>query len=399
MKRPAAQTAAAAVVLAVLGAVAIFTAHPAAPDAGRFSSTDYGPDGYRAWSALLTREGISAERFRLRPIELDRRIDTLISAQPAAAGDDPSARTPADLAALAAWVRGGGRLVYAGRNARLSAGEDQLLHLPYFLPDVGSRAGLNGPLAAAVGSLAAAGTNRMLLVEHAGRAELADANGDIVVRYALGRGEILAAVDGVPFTNAHLTAGGNARLAYLLGRPGRPGGIVAFDDAIHGALVDRPWYRALPVAVLVGLSIVAVAGVLALAGSALPGAPPVRLEPPREPTSGEYVAALAALYERIEARSAAAATLAADALHCAARGNGLTDAAVAADIAARIGPGPAGDDVRQLGQTLIQPPATDAEFVASARLAQRVRREWSHDGFGDRGRAAFTGRPRTRRRR
>jgi hypothetical protein len=371
--RPAPQTLAAAGVLGLLALVAVITSHSENPTYDSYASTDYDRGGYRAWAALLEREGIATTRFVLRPIELDDRIDTLVSAQPVPQLSDPAARTAADVAALAAWVRHGGRLVYAGRNAALKAAETNALALPFWLPDVGARGRLAGPDAELVRGVEALGADRMLLVEHAGTPALFDGNGDVVVRYPLGRGEIVAVSDAVPFANAHLAGADNARLAYLLARPRRPGGLVAFDDGIHGALIDRPWYRALPIPLRVSFAIGGVALLLGLIGSALGGGAALPLEPPREPSSAEFVDALAALHERIGARREARDVLAHAAL-------------------AAAGP-------RAVAALLAAPVATDADLLAGARRAAALRKDIGHDGNGDGRRAAFAGRTRTRRRR
>jgi hypothetical protein len=378
ISRPSPQTLAAAGVLALLALVAVITSQTEAPVYDSYASTDFGAGGYRAWSVLLEREGIATARFLLRPIELDERIDTLVSAQPVPQLTDPAARTAADVAALAAWVRRGGRLVYAGRNAAVKEAENSALALPFFLPAVGARGRLDGPDAAFVRVVDALGANRMLLVEHSGVPVLFDGNGDIVVRYPLGRGEIVAVSDTVPFTNANLAHADNARLAYLLARPRRPGGVVAFDDGIHGALIDRPWYRALPVRLRVSLAIGGAALLLGLIGSALRGGPALPLELPREPSSAEFVEALAALHERIGARSEA------------------RDAIVHGALAAAGSS--AGDVPRRLTALLAAPVATDADLLAGAKRAYALRKDIGNDGNGDRGRAAFAGRTRTRRR-
>jgi hypothetical protein len=356
-RRPAPQTLAVCAALTLLALVAVLTSPPDRPAFDTYASTDYGPGGYRAWAALLEREGFATGRFVRRPIELDDRIDTLVSAQPVPQLTDPAARTPADLAALVAWVRRGGRLVYAGRNAALTAAENQFLGLPYLVPDVGPRGPLAGSLSSVVGRLHALGTNRMLLVEHPGASLLSDGNGDVVVRYPLGRGEIVAVSDTLPFTNANIELADNARLAFLLGRPARPGGVTAFDDGPHGALIDRPWYAALPVPLRVALAMGGTALLLGLIGSALRGSPPMPLEPAREPSSAEFVAALAALRERVGAREATRDVLGLD---------------------ARV--------------------ETDAQLLAAAKLAYSLRKDDSHGGNGDGRRAAFAGRARARRR-
>jgi hypothetical protein len=187
-------------------------------------------------------------------------------------------------------------------------------------------------------------------------------------------------------------------LAYALARP-RPAGLVAFDDGLHGALIDRPWYRALPVPVRVALGFGAVALALGLIGSALRGPPPMPLVLEREPTSEEFVDALAALYERIGARETVRSILARDALDTAARSAGLP-ASVAPDVLlARFAERPGQAGLRRLVRALDTPVGTDADLLASAQLAYRVRKESTHGGYGDRRRAAFAGRARTSRRR
>jgi hypothetical protein len=397
MRRPRLepQSVAAIVALVVLGTVAVLTARTEPPPYEPYASTDYRAGGYRAWAALLAREGIAVGRFVLRPVQLDRGIDTLISAQsPAAAG----VRSAADVGALAAWVRGGGRLVYLGRSAALESAERRFLNVPQFLPKVGPRGALSGPAAAEVPRLSALGPDRMLLIEHPGTALLADGNGAIVVRYPLGRGEVVAVSGAEPFANAHIAAADNARLAVLVARPREPGGRVAFDDGLHGALVDRPWYLALPVALRVALALAAVALVAGLAGSALREGPAVRLEPPREPGTEEFVAALAALYERTAARANARSVLARDALGAAARSVGLAADVPPALLVARFGDRPGSESLGRLVAALDAPVATDAELVAASKLAYDLRREVTDGGNGDGRRAAFAGRARARRR-
>jgi hypothetical protein len=398
MKRIDGQMLAAFGVLAVLALSAVLTARPDQAALPRYASTDYGEAGYRAWATLLTREGVPTTRFILRPIELDDRIDTLISAQ-SSLTTDPAARTSADVGALAAWVRRGGRLVYLGRDAPLRDAEGLLLQLPQFLPAVGERGHLMGALAAEVPALHGLGPDRMLLIEHPGSSELSDGNGDIVVRYALGRGEIIAMSGPLALTNLNIGRADNGRLAFLIGRPRRPGGTVAFDDGLHGALIDRPWYRALPVPVRAALAFTALALVLGLIGSALPGAPPITLRPAREPSSAEFIDALAALYARTKARAFTRAILAGAAVAAAARSVGCADDASADVVAQRLGERPGAQALRRLARMLDEPIASDADLIASARLAYLVRKDSRYGGNGDGRRAAFAGRTRTRPRR
>jgi hypothetical protein len=175
--------------------------------------------------------------------------------------------------------------------------------------------------------------------------------------------------------------------------------VVAFDDGLHGALIDRPWYRALPLPVRVALGFGVLALALGLAGSALPGSPPMPSRPPREPTSAEFLDALAALYARTGARSATRDVLAADALAAAARSAGLAENAPPERVARRVAERGGGDAVGRLVRALDEPIRTDGELLASAKLAHLVRKECTHDPSADGPRAAFAGRARTRRRR
>jgi len=387
--------------LAVVGVLAVVTQRTEKPpEFNTYLSTDYASGGVRAWTMLLEREGIPTKRFVLRPLQLDSSIDTLITIAPLPFVQAQSPRIPADIGALAAWVRRGGRLVYVGRFKALEKAERSELVLPQWLPAVGASGRMQGPAIAASGPLASVGTNRMIVLPPAhGTEEAFDRNGDIVVRYALGKGEVVAVSDPVPFTNGAIGRAGNARLAYLLGAPRRPGGRVAFDDGVLGELVDRPWYRALSAPVLLGLAILLLAVVVALAGGLFPSVPAFALRSKREPTSAEFIAALGALYERTRARADTRMILADDALAAVARSVGLSERATPAEIAARAAPRPGGENVVRFVESLDMPLSTDEELVASARLAHTIRKDFTHGTTGDGSRSAFAGRSRTRRRR
>jgi hypothetical protein len=386
--------------LAIVAAIAVFSQGDQPPKFDTFLSTDYASGGVRGWSLLLEREGIRTGRFVLRPLELDDSTDTLISIAPLGFAQAVSPRGASDLAALAAWVRRGGRLVYVGRYTGLADAESAQLKLPRQLPGVGASGQLHGPLTASTGPLASVGTDRMLTLppEHV-REEIADRNGDIVVRYPLGRGEVIAVTGAAPFANRALGQAGNARLAYLLGVPHKAGGRVDFDDGVHGMLADRPWYRAMTAWELLALAIMAIAIVLWVVGGMLPAIPAFRLGAKREPTSAEFIAALAALYERTGARAQSGQTLTDDALRTVARAVGVSDRATPADIAARAAPRPGGANVAQLVAALDTPLLTDEDLLAKAKLTHTIRKDFMYGSNGDGRSTAFTGRSRTRRRR
>jgi hypothetical protein len=261
-----------------------------------FASSDYRSGGYAAWYTLLQREGVAVERFERRPANLDARIDTLIAAYPVVRLPE-DAREPADLAALARWVHGGGRLIALG---------------------AGNLFGRSGPRIAGL-------------------------------RTPYGRGEIVSVLEPHLFDNASITKADNARLAYVLAKPRRPAGVVAFDEALHGTIVDRAWWQVLDPPQLVALGGVTLAVLIALAGSALRLGPAVTLRVVREPASDEFIAAVAALYERTKSRRAAIALLAAGARHAS------------------------GEAVTQLRLLAERQTPTDRDLIASAALARSIR--------------------------
>jgi hypothetical protein len=283
-------------VLAGIVLLALLNGRPSPGSTDTFASTDYRSGGYAAWFELLGREGVAVERFERRPANLDASIDTLIAAVPVVpAGSD--ARGPADFGALAQWVRAGGRLITLG-NAKPLAGRTPLL---------------------------------------------------VALRTPYGRGEIVSVGDPRVFDNALLTKADNARLAYALARPRRAGGIVAFDETLHGTIVDRRWWQVIDVPQRVALGGIALAVLIALAGSALRLGPAVTLRAAREPASDEFIAAVAALYQRTKSRRAAIALLARGA--CNANGEAAAQLRLLAD----------------------RPAPADRDLIASAVLARTIR--------------------------
>jgi hypothetical protein len=276
-------------------------------------SGDVAPGGYAAWYELLEREGVHVTRFHAPHADLsDASLDTLIVAFPDSGHEVRWDGVEED--ALDAWVRSGGRLIDVGPSP--STGRDDARNAPMVLSEIKRAAGaLRGPWAALVGSLAERGTQRIVRHAH-GTFDtlLRDHAGALVVQRREGRGEEIGVFSAAPFENGHLAVDGDARLAYLLARPRVAGGVVAFDEAIHGDVVDRPWYRALDVRERVALLFLVLAGLAWLAYGLLPLGPPVRLVAPREPTSEEFLDAFAALYRRGRARTRASDALVSDAL-------------------------------------------------------------------------------------
>ena len=372
----------AAFLLAVLLAVSLLGHRPEGPKAATHASGDYSFGGYRAWYELLAREGVSVGRLRSHHDALRRsKIDTLIVAFP----DDgvASSWNASEHNALRAWVRGGGRLVDIGLWAPDSS-EDPKDELVYLEKKPKDRGALHGPWAVLVGSVGDRGVNRLVPVEHAHvETLLADRSGPLVVRYRYGRGEVIGVATPTFFENRALGRADDARLAYLVGRPGH-GGLVAFDEAVRGDVVEKPWYRALSAAELVALAVAALAGLLWLQYGIIPLGPPVRLRAAREPTSEEFVDAVAALYERARARDHAR-----DAL--------VTDARRALDRAPRTAANTA--LAARVAAAATEPLANDAALVALATVARTARQEIIRGSSPDNDSHAFARRVGARRRR
>lgn len=349
----------AALALLALVAASLFANRTEPQTAATRASADFSFGGYRAWYELLAREGVRVERFRQHHDALaGSGIDTLVVAFPAAPLDH--LWNAAERDALRAWVRGGGRLVDIGLTP--AAGKDDTKGERVLLEEKrDERSPLRGGWAPLVATLSVRGTERLVPVKGAQVEQLlADRAGALVVRYRYGRGEVVGVANAAVFENQSIGHADDARLAYLAARPGRPGGTVAFDEAVRGDVVEKPWYRALTAPELIALAIAALAGLLWLAYGIVSLGPPVRLRPAREPTSEEFVDAVAALYARAKARDHARDALLRDARRSLERAAGTPENAA---LAARL----------TAAQT--EPLTDDAALVAVAGLARTAREE------------------------
>jgi Domain of unknown function (DUF4350) len=370
--------------VALLLAVTLLTARTAekTPLASH-ASGDFGFGGYRAWYDVLAREGVDVRRFRRDHAALaGAGIDTLVVAFPAAGL--PSTWHAADAAAVHAWIARGGKLVDIGETPRTKRDDDASAQV--FLKDTaGSHSPLRGPWTRAVAALDERGTSRLDIKPHA-RVEtlLADGAGPLVVRYREGKGEVVGVADPRPFENRSLAHADAARLAYLVAQPRHAGGAVAFDETIRAEAAGKPWYLALTAPELLALALAALAGLLWLAYGLVPLGPPVRLFAPREPTSAEFLDAVAALYGRAGARAHARDALVADARRTLERAPRTAENDALA--------------VRIAGAARTAPP-DDAALVAVAQLARLAREDSVRAHNPDRRRAALTGGAGARRRR
>ena len=338
-----------------------------------FSSYDAATGGYRAAYEMLGRIGIPVERFERRPSFLDASIETLVYVDPLPFDATQIQPTKADLAALDAWVRGGGALLYIGYDD--AAAKTGYLHLP---PTV-ARA-KRAHLSTFSPALRLAGVARITSAEsHRFRAKNArvlvdDGRGALVVTYPFGRGRVTAVVDRTLFTNVGIATGDRARLFAGLARDAR-GGIVAFDEVPHGYTTPERWWNVVPrtfaYAVVFGCLVLLVA----FAGAA------VRLGPPLVPvarddrTSGDFIDALAGLYER---KAAVRETLR-DVMHATtvalARRLGGDVRADAADVASALQSDRAREAFAELRALAAKAAATERDLVRGLALAHDLRKD------------------------
>lgn len=371
---PPLETALVVVAIVLLGFAGVARQAAQEQPVDSYSSYDAASGGYRAWYELLEREGVRVARFERQPAFLGGAQDTLVWAEPMGG----SAASAGDIAALEAWVKGGGRLLYLGYDDE--AAKQGVLALP---KTTGATHAVRD--ATFAGALGATGLRRVAwsaaprrFAAKAKAAVLArDASGALALEYAYGRGRVTAIVDEGPFRNASLVSADDARFAYAVGRPARAGGTVAFNEALHGHLVPEHWWEIVPRPFLVGVIVAAFALLLAFAGAAIRLGPPLVPPPLRDPTSLEFLDSVAGLLER--GRGARQAVL--DAVRSTKRvvavAVGVPDDAPNETIAARIEPA----EFRAAFGALVAfehpDDPTDATLLRVAVLAQALRKEYA----------------------
>jgi hypothetical protein len=344
--------------IAALFGVSFFTYHQERPPGATRASGDFSSGGYRGWYDLLAREGISVARFRQHHDALGASgIDTLVVAFPS--GGVAYDWDAGERDALRAWVRAGGHLIDVGVTPSVDKndGKGELL----FAQDAkrGPTGALRGPWSSLIAGWQKRGSLRLGAVKGAhAQTLLGDRAGALVVRYPYGRGTVLSIASAAVFENGALGRIDDARLAYLAGRPSTSRGVTAFDEAVRGNIVERAWYRALDAPELTALAIVALAGLLWLAYGIVPLGPAVRLTPPREPTSEEFLDAVAALYGRARARDHARDALIAEARRAVERAPRIPENIALA---------------RRIDALAAEPVRDDAALLAVAQLARTAR--------------------------
>jgi len=358
----------------------------AQPVGNTYSTYDAAGGGMRAWYELLAREGSKVGRFEERLAFLGRDAGVFVVADQPFSLAAFSDVQRSDASALAAWVRAGGRLLFAGSGTfgAVASTELQLRTTEYPSRDLrpGTLVVANALRRFRVGAIAALGEERLKLHKN-DRPLMRDRRGSIAVRYALGRGQVIQIVDGAMFRNASIGNPDNPRLAYalvaLLGGDRSP---VVFDEALHGYVAPEHWWQVLPrrfvIAVLLALLVLAVA----LIGAAIRLGPARIAEPQRAPNTAEYLDALATLMERGHAAHASLERAFASTRRLVVKRLGAEDERSTSSVAARIGRADLREALLDLDALASDLAPTNAVLVRGLALAYRLREEYGTDAPG-----------------
>jgi len=348
------------------------------------SSYDAAANGYRALYELLTREGTAVERFERRPAFLgDADVDTLVEISPLPFEPALKSQTAVDAAALGAWVRGGGNVLYIG-DAWAGRSADNVLAIP---AATGLRRHPGGstidPALRRFGVAAIASHVSQRWQQRKGRpfrALLDDGRGPLVIRYRLGRGEVTALIDQSLLSNDGIARGDRARLGYALALPRARNGLVAFDEVSHGHLVPEHWWSVVPRPFAIALGIALVVFLIALAGAAVRLGPPLVPRPADQRSTADFIDGLSALFERGHAVHKALRDASNSARRTVARGLGLGDETSNEEIATRIDREDLRAAFREMVAIAENPSSGEQNLVRGVALAGRLRKEYAAHG-------------------
>jgi len=366
------------VAFAVIAVVGALRGERGAPAIATYSTYDAAPGGYRAWYELLQVEGIGATHFDERAAFLDAATGTVVlSGDDGPVGGEFGA---ADAGALGDWVRRGGRAIVLGDSGAVNEAR-AALHLPDTIRDVAGARPLVAPELQAVGVRhVPAVTVLRLRARNSDRVLLADGDGRLIVRYPLGRGTVIDAIDAAAFANEVISLPDRARLAVALARLPGPRGSFAFDESVHGYLAPVHWWTALPPRLVAAIAGALFVVALALFGAAWRLGPPLGSAPLEAPATASYLDAMAALYERARARRKALEDARQSTVRLVARSLGDADDADGVDAAVPARERAALADLDALAQ---RNAPTDAELIRGLELAVAIRREVGAYGRGD----------------
>ena len=329
---------------------------PGGPTSSSYATAD---DGLAAYAELLIRHGRPVRQLRVSLDEAD--LDpgtTLVLA-------DPTGMTDAEVAALAAFIGAGGRLLAAGAGA-----EPVLAGLPGGGPEWeddgvdSARPLVPVPELAGVRTVETGG-NGVWRRSGGTLPVLGGPDGVLATVATVGQGRVLALADASPLQNRLLAQADNAAFALAAAGDGQP---VAFAEAQHGYGQGRG-LRALPARWRWALGGGFLAAVVWMWSRGRRLGPPDDVERPDPPARRAYVDAMAGalartrqpevvvapLQDRARRRLAARAGLPADAGEGALR-----------DAATHLGLAPGEVDV------LFRPCRADADVVAVGRTMAQL---------------------------
>jgi Domain of unknown function (DUF4350) len=318
-----------------------------------YSSTDTGPNGYRALYGILQSANVPVSRFSRVLGVLDANVGTLVLAT-YAIDPNPQPMDSHDKALLKDFVERGGRLVVLDYDFE---GNNDII------PGIakGTTAKATDAIAIARNSFTT-GVQRVAgpiesvfpFATRIGVPLLANDAGIVAIAYKIGKGTVIAITAPALFSNAHLASADNARFAYnvIAGH-----GPVAFDEYVHGFNDGLSFWGALPVPVRVAAYIVGAILLISVIGANVPFAPTVPLDPPDERDSSAYIDAMAALMRRARAGRAAIESFAADAARYRSVGE------------------PAQQARSRLERLSAIPDPSDAALVEAAVLDYRLRKD------------------------
>ncbi|MEJ7797995.1 MAG: DUF4350 domain-containing protein [Solirubrobacteraceae bacterium] len=314
-RKPAARLAVGVVAFFVLLNVIALIVSSVRPEPGGENGSAYAtqPRGAAAYAELLSRAGhrVTYLRESLEAARLDPATTIVVLDAPGLARDER--------AALARFVRTGGRLVAGGEHA----GRGVLPRPPRWTPSGprSARPAVPAPETRAVRRVASSGSGGFATTGQA-LAALGEDPALLAVAQE-GRGRALLLADSAPLHNRLLARADNAALALALaGPPRRP---VAFVESVHGygrdtglAALPARWEFALVVAMLAAL--------LWLASRARRLGPPEQIEGDPMPARREHVEALGLALRRAREPAVALAPV-----QAAARAQVIRRAALAPD--------------------------------------------------------------------
>jgi hypothetical protein len=330
----------------------------------------------------LQRLGVAVDRFERQTGLLDRSVETLVYSEPLPFDQRQIPASPADAKALEAWVRAGGHFIYIGHDD--VAAKAKVLSLPFSRP-----AGSGASAIVVAPSLRASGVAEVGVLSTSLRWKLphphtvtllGDGRGAAIVRYPFGRGSVTAIIDEALFEDANLARGDRARLAYALMAPATPGGVVWFDETVHGYLTPIHWWSIVPVPFVVALVCAVIALLAGLAGAAVRLGPPLLPRPRDDRTSADFIDALSTLLERGRAARAAMQDAERSTARTIARSLGMQSDAATDEIADRIENADDREAFRKLARLAERGSTEDDNFVRTVSLAQRLRKEFEPHG-------------------